>query len=180
MKKFLILLVVMAAVLLNFSLSFAYWENPSTPQLEWISNALPELWDRSKEEVLRIMDIFPDYVCTDYGDQVSCASIYNRDRTNNFVVFFLDDYETKHDNLWKASFSIDLQSSDQQQDLLTLFWLQGLKPVHTDEEIFQYPAVVPMCFERVPVFRCRILRKTINLKEIRSHTRAGKRPGVFI
>ena len=147
MKKSLILLVIIIISLANFSLSYAAWENHTTPQLEWISNALPGLWDRPKEELMRIMDIFPDYVCTDYGDQVSCASRYNRDHANNFIVFFMDDYETKHDNLWKASFSIDMQSSDQQQDLLNLFWLQGLKPVHTDTDIFEYPAVVPMCFE---------------------------------
>lgn len=158
MKKFLIFLSVIIASLFNFSLSFALWENYAIPQLEWISNALPGLWDRPKEEVMRIMDIFPDYPCTDYGDQVSCASKFNRDHANVFIIFFLDDYETKHDNLWKASFTVDLQSSDQQQDLLTLFWLKDLKPVHSASDIFEYPAVVPMCFENettkmVPYFQ---------------------------
>ena len=147
MKKSLILFVVVIVCLFNFSLSSALWENYDTPQLEWITNALPGLWDRPKEEVLRIMDIFPNYTCTDYGDQISCASIYNRDHANNFIVFFMDDYETKHDNLWKVSFSIDLQSSDQQQDLLNLMWIKGLKPAHSETDIFKYPAVVPMCFE---------------------------------
>ena len=152
MKKALFLFFLMLiAGMLNFSLSFAEWGNYATPQLEWISNALPGLWDRPKEDLLRIMDIFPDFSCTDYGDQVSCQSKYNRDKCNIFIVYFLDDYESKHDNLWKASFTIDLQSSDQEQDLFALLWLKGLKPAHLSKErtgdIYSYPEVIPSCFK---------------------------------
>ncbi len=147
MKKSLIFLLVILASLCSFSLSSALWGNYHTPQLEWISNALPGLWGRPKADLLWIMDIFPDFPCTDYGDQVSCASKYNRENANIFINFFLDDYETKHDNLWKASFTVDLQSSDQEQDLMRLLWLEGLKPARFDDKVFSYPAVVPMCFQ---------------------------------
>ena len=91
-----------------FSLSCGYFENYDTPQLEYISNAFEILWDKPKAEVLTIMSIFPHYECTDYGDQLSCVSIYNREGAAIYLNFFMDDYEARHDNLWKVSVTVDI------------------------------------------------------------------------
>ena len=148
MKK--ILTVLTAAVLLSlflFSLCSADLPNYAASQLEFISNALPLLWERPKEEVLRIMSIFPDFVCTDYTDQLGCVSKYNtNDQNNIFINFFMDDYEDHHDNLWKASFTLDLRERGQTQEYFQLLWLEGLKPSHSAKDEFWYTGVIPMYF----------------------------------
>ncbi len=147
MKKVLSFLIIIFVIrLFTFSSSFADHANYAAPQLEWISNGFPGLWDRQKEDVLRMMDMFPDFSCTDYGDQVACTSRFNRDNNNIFINWFLDDYEEHHDNLWKVSVTVDLQAPDQQQELLRLLWLNGLKPARSDKVDFSYKGVLPLNF----------------------------------
>jgi hypothetical protein len=148
MKKVLCFLMLIFVIsLFAFSLSFADYANYAAPQLQWISNAFPGLWDRQKADVLRMMAMFPDYECTDYGDQVACTSKFNRNENNNiFINWFLDDYEEHHDNLWKVSVTVDLNASDQQQELFYLLWLDGLKPARSDKFDFTYKGVMPLNF----------------------------------
>ena len=77
-KTFGMLIPLFLLSLFLFSLSFGYFENADTPQLEYISNAFEILWDKPKTDVLTVMSIFPHFTCTDYGDQISCVSGYNR------------------------------------------------------------------------------------------------------
>lgn len=150
MKKALFLFFLMLiAGMLNFSLSFAEWGNYATPQLEWISNAFPSLWGKPKEEVFRIMEMFPDYICTDYESQIACKSRFNNNEQHNniFLNFFTDDYEEKHDNLWKVAVTADIQAAGQNQELLDLLWIKGLVPHHSgNEEEFGFPSVIPLFF----------------------------------
>ena len=130
------------------SLSFANFENYDTPELEFISNAFELMWDGSKAEVLKIMSIFPHYKCTDYSDQLSCVSRYNREGANIFLNFFFDDYEEHHDNLWKVAVTADVGEPSQFQEIFQLLWLEGMKPVHSaGDEVFTYPGVQPLCFK---------------------------------
>ena len=137
--------VILVAV---FSLSFGYFENADTPQLEFISNAFELLWDKPKTDVLAIMSIFPHFTCTDYGDQLSCLSGYNRNDANIFLNFFTDDYEERHDNLWKVSVTVDVSEPAHFQEIFQLLWLEGMKPFHSeDDEVFTYKGVQPLCFK---------------------------------
>ena len=148
MKKVLRLFVVIfIASLCYFSLSFADYENYAVPQLEWITNAFPGLWDKPKTEVLRMMAMFPDFECTDYDDQIGCFSKFNTNSNDNiYITYFMDDYEEHHDNLWKAAVTVDMQDAEQQQGLLHLFWLEGLEPFHTDEDDFAFLGAIPLYF----------------------------------
>lgn len=148
MKKVLSFLVLIFVLILSmFSLSFAETANYASSQLQWISNAVPGLWDKPKEDVLRMMAMFPDYTCTDYGDQIGCVSKFNTNRNDNiFLNWFMDDYEEHHDNLWKVSFTVDIQASNQEQEIFQLLWLDGLKPERTERADFSYKGVLPMHF----------------------------------
>lgn len=148
MKKILMSALITLIFLFSFSLSSADFANYAGPQLEFISNAVELLWNKPKEEVFRIMSIFPDFICTDYEDQIGCQSIYNADLNNNiYLNFFTDDYEEKHDNLWKLSVTADVQNAEQNQDLFRILWLDGMKPQHTgDEYEFEYKGVQPLIF----------------------------------
>ncbi len=148
MKKLLMSALITLLFLLSFSLSSADFANYAGPQLEYISNAVELLWDKPKEEVFRIMNIFPDFVCTDYEDQIGCQSRFNTDRNNNiFLNFFTNDYEEKHDNLWKLSVTADVQSAEQYQTLFRALWIEGMKPSHTGKEPeFEYKGVQPLFF----------------------------------
>ena len=147
-KPFVILAAMLLMSLFLFSLCFGYFENYDTPQLEYISNAFEILWDKPKTEVLTVMSIFPHYECTDYGDQLSCVSIYNREGAAIYLNFFTDDYEDRHDNLWKVSVTVDIGEPSQFQDLFQILWLNGMKPSHDeDDEVFTYKGVQPLCFE---------------------------------
>ena len=148
MKKLLISALIILLFLLNFSLSSADFANYAGPQLEFISNAVELLWGKTKEDVFRVMNIFPDFVCTDYEDQIGCQSRFNTDRNNNiYLNFFTDDYEGKHDNLWKLSVTADVQSAEQFQTLFRALWLDGMKPSHTGKEPeFEYQGVQPLIF----------------------------------
>lgn len=147
MKKSLSLFVIIVISLFIFSLSYADYGNYAQPQLEFISNAVPLLWDKPKSELLRIMSIFPDYECTDYGDQVGCVSIFNTNgRDNIFLNFFTDDYEKHHDNLWKVAVTADLQHESQQQTLLNLLWLDGMKPYRPEKADFTIKGALPLYF----------------------------------
>ena len=114
MKKSLMLLItVLLLSLFSFSGVFADFANYAGPQLEYISNSFPLLWNKPKEEVFRIMSIFPDFKCRDYGDQLACTSRFNTDRDDNiYINYFMDDYEEHHDNLWKVSVTADVQSAE--------------------------------------------------------------------
>ena len=147
-KNLIILAAVFSLSLILFSLSFGYFENADTPQLEFITNAIELLWDKPKADVLRIMSIFPHYKCTDYGDQIGCVSIYNRRNGNIYLNFFYDDYEERHDNLWKVSVTVDIGQSYQFQEIFQLLWLEGMEPFHSeDDEVFTYKGVQPLCFK---------------------------------
>lgn len=147
-RIFVILTAAFLLSLILFSLSFGYFENPDTPQLEYISNSFELLWDKPKADILRLMSIFPHYTCTDYGDQLSCVSMYNIENGNIFLTFFLDDYEEHHDNLWKVSVTVDVGQSSQFQEIFQLLWLKGMKPSHSEnDEVFTYKGVQPFCFE---------------------------------
>ena len=161
MKKrfFLILIAAVLACLHIISLSSAEYSNYAAPQLEWISNAFPGLWGRPKSEVLRMMAMFPNYKCTDYEDQIGCITIYNSDRQNNiFLNFFTDDYEEHHDSLWKVSVAADLKDSDEQQNLFNILWLDGLKPFHTPDNNFSFPAAIPLYFRNEETFMAAYLQ----------------------
>ena len=147
MKKVLMFLVISAFILVNFSLSFADFANYAWPQLEYISNAVQILWNKPKAEVLRVMSIFPDFECTDYGDQLGCSSKFNTNNNNNiFVIFFMDDYEEHHDNLWKVSVTADVEVPEQFQSLWSVLWIDGMKPFHSPEDEFGFKGVVPLYF----------------------------------
>ena len=148
MKKLLILLsIIFALSLCIFSLSFADFANYAGPQLEYISNSFPILWNKPKTEVMRVMSIFPDFICKDYTDQLVCTSRFNTDRNNNiYINFFMDDYEEHHDNLWKVSVTADIQSSEQIQSLFDVLWINGMKPFHDPDDEFWFEGVVPLYF----------------------------------
>ncbi len=147
-KTFGMLIPLFLLSLFLFSLSFGYFENADTPQLEYISNAFEILWDKPKTDVLTVMSIFPHFTCTDYGDQISCVSGYNRKNANIYLNFFMDDYEEHHDNLWKVSVTVDVSEPSQFQELFQLLWLPEMKPSHSkDDEVFTYKGVQPLCFE---------------------------------
>ena len=150
MKKSLMLLIaVLLLSLSKFSLSFADFANYAGPQLEYISNSFPLLWNKPKEEVFRIMSIFPDFKCRDYGDQLACTSRFNTDRDDNiYINYFMDDYEEHHDNLWKVSVTADVQSTEQIQSLFRALWIDGLTPFHDADDEFHYEGVVPLYFSR--------------------------------
>ena len=147
-KTFTVSTAVFLLSLILFSLSFGNFENYDSPQLEYISNAFEILWDRSKADVLNVMSIFPHFICTDYGDQVGCVSGYNRENSNIYLNFFVDDYEEHHDNLWKVSVTVDIREASQNQELLQLLWLEGMKPFHMEnDEVYTYKGVQPFCFK---------------------------------
>ena len=147
-KTFTVSTAVFLLSLILFSLSFGNFENYDSPQLEYISNAFEILWDRSKADVLNVMSIFPHFICTDYGDQVGCVSGYNRENSNIYLNFFVDDYEEHHDNLWKVSVTVDIREASQNQELLQLLWLEGMKPFHMEnDEVYTYKGVQPLCFK---------------------------------
>ncbi|MBR6090444.1 MAG: hypothetical protein IKP86_10950 [Anaerolineaceae bacterium] len=149
MKKSLIFLIMICVSLLTFSLSFANFANFAGPQLEFISNGFDGLWDRPTEDIRWMMNLFPDYECTDYPGQFVCSSRFNTgDQNNIYINFFTDDYEKKHDNLWKVSVTVDVQSAEEFQTLFEVLWNEGMKPVHTgNEEEFSYKGVQPLFFE---------------------------------
>lgn len=148
MKNSLMFVLIIGVFLCSFSLSSADFANYAGPQLEFISNTVQLLWEKPKEDVFRMMSIFPAFICTDYKDQIGCTSKYNSDRNNNiYLNFFMDDYEEKHDNLWKLSVTADVQSAEQYQDLFRILWLEGMRPEHSGkEEEFSYPGVQPLFF----------------------------------
>ncbi len=147
MKKVLSFLVLIFVIsLFSFSLSFGNYSNYDAPQLEFISNALPLLWGQPKAEVLRLMSIFPDFTCTDYGDQIGCVDRFNSKNMNIFISFFTEDYEERHDNLWKAAITADIQSAQEQQDLVRLLWLKGMKPAHADSDDFSALGALQLYF----------------------------------
>ena len=150
MKKSLMLLtVVLLLSSFIFSLSYADFANYAGPQLEYISNTFPLLWNKPKTEVIRIMSIFPDYEYKDYGDQLVYTSRFNYDMNNNiYINFFMDDYEEHHDNLWKVSVTADVQSAEQMQSLFSVLWLDGMKPFHDAEDEFWFEGVQPLYLSR--------------------------------
>lgn len=140
--------IVFLLSLVMVSVSSAQFSNYASPQLEFISNGFPGLWNRPKAEVFRMMEMFPDFDCKDYEDQIACSSRFNTDRNNNiFLNFFTDDYEEHHDNLWKVSVTVDLGNPAEVQSLFNLLWINGMKPFHTEEDLFEYPGVVPLYFD---------------------------------
>lgn len=140
-------LAVISACLLLSSLCAADFANPAGPQLEWISVAIPKLWDRPKADVLFTMSIFPDFECGDYGDRISCSSRFNDSADGRiYIAFFMDDYEEKHDNLWQVTFTVDITSPDQAQDLMRILWLDGMKPAPWEESPYPYPDVLRLFF----------------------------------
>lgn len=149
MNNFLrLLVIVVLSSLFIFSLSYADFANYAGPQLEYISNAFPLLWNKPKAEIIRIMSIFPDYVYTDYGDQLVYTSKFNTKRNNNiYINFFTDDYEEHHDNLWKVSVTADVESAEQYQTLFDALWIDGMQPFHNDEDEFRYEGVIPLYFD---------------------------------
>lgn len=147
MKKAVsVLLAVIAACLLLPSLCAADFANYAGPQLEWISNAFPLLWDRPRADILTLMSIFTQYECTDWEDRISCKSRFNSDGRSIYIAFFTDDYEEKHDNLWKVSVTVDLERADQVQDVMRALWLDGLKPIPWEDSPYEYLNVLPMFF----------------------------------
>ncbi len=147
-KAVLIPVLVLTACLFTVSLASADFANYAGPQLEWISNAIPKMWEKSREDVLWIMSIFPDFECTDYEFQISCSSRFNTDMNNNiYITFFTDDYETNHNNLWKVAVTADLQKPEQAQDLLRALWLDGLKPSEWVDSPYEYPNVQLLFFK---------------------------------
>lgn len=149
MKKSLcVLFLVFAVSLAAVSLcSAADFTNYAGPQLEWISNTFPMLWDQPRDQVLWIMNIFPDYECIDYGDRVCCSSRTNNGKDNNiYITYFTDDYEEKHDNLWKVSVSVDIQNAEQAQTAMAALWLKGMKPSAWEDSPYEYPNVQPLFF----------------------------------
>ena len=149
MHKSSIFSLTVLVILFTFSLSFADYANYAAPQLEYISNALPLLWEKPKEEVFAIMSLFPDFTCKDYSDQIACTSRFNtRDRNDIYLNFFTDDYENHHDNLWKLSVTADVRSPEEFQSLFRILWLSGMKPAHNgNEEEFSFPGVQPLFFQ---------------------------------
>ncbi|MBQ6521098.1 MAG: hypothetical protein IJI14_20515 [Anaerolineaceae bacterium] len=149
MNKSLIFVLITAVLLLTFSLSFADYANYAGPQLEYISNAVSLLWGKPKADVLSIMGIFPDFICTDYIDQIGCVSRFNTNNNDNiFLNFFMDDYEEHHDNLWKLSVTADVKTADQFQSLFQILWLEGMEPAHKgNEQEFTYQGVQPLIFK---------------------------------
>lgn len=150
MKKSLSLFViVLLSSMFIFSLSYADFANWAGPQLEYISNTFPLLWNKPKTEVLRIMSIFPDFVCTDYTDQLACTSKFNTHDSNDiYINFFMDDYEEHHDNLWKVAVTADVQSAEQMQSLFNVLYIEGMKPFHNEEDEFWFEGVQPLYFDR--------------------------------
>ncbi len=142
------LLFAVTAVLFLSLQGMAEYANRSVPQLEWISNGIPGLWARPKEEVFRMMAMFPDFTCTDYDFQVSCTSIYNTKNNDDiFLTFFTEDYLERHDNLWKVSITINIQEAEQAQTLFNILWLDGLKPFHFPTDDFSFLGCPPLYFK---------------------------------
>ena len=150
MKKTLRLFgIVLFMSLFMFSLIFADFANIDGPQLEFISNAIPMLWNKPTSDIAYIMSIFPDFECSVFEDQYVCSSKFNSNYENNiFINFFTDDYEEHHDNLWKVSITADVQSAEQIQSLFQVLWIDGLKPFHDPDDEFGFPGVAPLYFSR--------------------------------
>lgn len=148
MKRYLYLfLFILILSMVPVSLSSADFANYAGSQLEYISNAFPLLWNKPTSEILRIMSIFPDYICKEYEGQLVCTSKFNTDRDNNiYINFFTDDYEEHHDNLWKVSVTADVQSAEQFQFLFDALWIDGMKPFHSQDDQF-YDGVVSLYFD---------------------------------
>ncbi len=148
MKKIpaLSVLIILAALFI-FSLCSAEFSNYAAPQLEWISNAYPGLWGRPREDVLQMMAMFPDYVCRDYGDRISCQSKFNSGKNDNiYIAYFTDDYEGHRDNLWKVAVTANIQTGEEAQLLFNLLWLEGLKPFHTEDDDFSFKGAQALYF----------------------------------
>ena len=149
MKKLFLLLAVLllalTATAVNAQVSYS---NYAAPQLEYITNSFASLWNKPKEAVLQVMSMFPDYICTDYGDQVGCESKYNIPDANNiiFLNFFTDDYAEHHDNLWKVTVTADFNSAEEKNNLFSLMWIDGLRPSPVEMASYEYPAVLPLYF----------------------------------
>ncbi len=148
MKKNLILaLFIILAGLFISSPGSAQFSNYAAPQLEWISNAIPGLWDRPREDVLRMMAMFPDFKCGDYGDRISCQSNFNTKHNDNiYIAYFTDDYEGHRDNLWKVSVTADIQAADEAQSLFDILWLEGMKPSHLESDDFSFKGAQALYF----------------------------------
>ncbi len=141
------LLFAVLAGLFILSQGLAEYANRDVPQLEWISNGIPGLWARPKEDIFRMMAMFPDFSCTDYDFQVSCTSTYNTAHNDDIhMTFFTEDYQERHDNLWKVSITVDLQEGYQAQTLLDLLWLEGMKPFHFVDDDFGFLGAQPLYF----------------------------------
>ena len=149
MKKALyaILFAVIACFFI-YSQGKAEYANRSVPQLEWITNGIPGLWAKPKEEIFRMMAMFPDFTCTDYDFQVTCVSTYNTKHNDDIhMTFFTEDYQEQHDNLWKVSITVDLQQGDQAQTLFNILWLEGMKPFHFADDDFGFLGAQPLYFK---------------------------------
>lgn len=101
-------------------------DNPSVYSFAEIVKKLPEMWDKTPDEVSGMMKAFPDFVCRRSYDIISCTSVNNKYAAEiNVNLQFTSEKDDA--SLVQTVFTCMIDSSEDVQKLLELFWLPEMK-----------------------------------------------------
>lgn len=101
-------------------------ENPSIYSFAEVVQRLPELWTSNPDTVMELMEDYPDYICWRRYDIIGCQSANNRYSAEIHVNFLFSSQEDSAE-LIRTNFTMLIDSQDDVQKLMSMFWLPDMK-----------------------------------------------------
>lgn len=102
-------------------------ENPSFYSFAEIVQKLPEMWTSDPSAVSEMMNEYPDFVCYRSYDLISCESVNNKYSAEIHVTYqFTSEQEDAEFDY--VVFSMPVNSTEQVQQVVEKFWLDGMAP----------------------------------------------------
>ena len=101
-------------------------ENPSVYSFAEIVQQIPDMWNASPDVVMNMMKQYPDFVCRKSYDIIGCNSVNNKYSAEiNVNMQFTSEKEDAE--FVRSVFTYMIDSTEDVQQLLELFWLPEMK-----------------------------------------------------
>ena len=127
--KRIVLVALMTVISLMIVLSASaepLRENPSVYSFAEIVQQIPEMWNAGPDEVSEMMKQYPDFVCRKSYDIIGCTSVNNKYAAEiNVNLQFTSEKEDAE--FVRTVFTYKIDSSEDVQNILELFWLPEMK-----------------------------------------------------